>query len=196
MKKKIINIPKIILLDLGGVVFQSTGESNTKINWEIISKLNYKYGFDLNIGEDLFPVFLKEYNNLSNQELEGKDFLKEVFDTLQINQSLINYLRLHSDIVIVSDNYRENIEYISDRYNFKDWSIREIYSFDYKMIKEDPKFFKRLLKELLPNKPTEMLFIDDSPEKIKSAEDQGVPGILFKNNEQVIKDFELRYKTQ
>ena len=72
MKKK-----KIALLDLGGVVFEMYGEkmygeSNKEINWETIWILNEKYGTKTG-GLD-FPNFLIEYNNLSNQNLEGKEF--------------------------------------------------------------------------------------------------------------------------
>ena len=109
---------KITLLDLGGVVFQSTGTSNQKIDWKVISTLNYKYGHDLNVGRDRFADFLEEYNALTKQDLAGQEFLKEVFDTLEINQELIDFLRQQSEIIIVSDNYRENIEYISQRYDF------------------------------------------------------------------------------
>ncbi len=108
---------KLTLLDLGGVVFQSTGKSNERIKWETITLLNGKYGNELNVGKDLFYNFLKEYNEITNQKLSKEGFLKAVFDTLEINSELIEIVRAESDIVIVSDNYRENIAYISERYN-------------------------------------------------------------------------------
>lgn len=88
MKKR-----NVVLLDLGGVVFQSTGESNQKIHWSVISKLNDKYGHDLNVGKDKFPDFIEEYNKLTKQNLTGKEFLKEVFDTLKINSELIEIVK-------------------------------------------------------------------------------------------------------
>jgi HAD superfamily hydrolase (TIGR01509 family) len=179
---------KLTLLDLGGVVFQSTGKSNERIKWETITLLNGKYGNELNVGKDLFYNFLKEYNEITNQKLSKEGFLKAVFDTLEINSELIEIVRAESDIVIVSDNYRENIAYISERYNFKSWSIGEIYSFDYELEKSNPNFFKRLLKELKEYDKEQLLFIDDSPNKIKSATENGIEGILFENNEQVRKD--------
>jgi hypothetical protein len=84
---------KLALLDLGGVVFQSTGVSNEKVKWNIISKLNEKYGHGLNIGKDLFPEFMAEYNELTAQDLRGEAFLESVFDTLEINRELIEMLR-------------------------------------------------------------------------------------------------------
>jgi HAD superfamily hydrolase (TIGR01509 family) len=176
---------RITLLDLGGVVFQSTGISNEKINWTIISQLNHKYGPELDIGKDRFPDFLREYNSLTEQNLIGKEFLKEIFDTLEINKELIELIRKESEIIIVSDNYRENIEYISKRYDFESWSIQQIYSFDYQMIKKNPSFFKRLIEEVKGYEVVEMLFIDDSIKKIESAAKSGIQGILYKNNGQV-----------
>ncbi len=180
MKKK-----KIILLDLGGVVFQSTGISNQIINWKVITKLNSKYGYELNIGKDKFPDFLSEYNQLTNQTLTGIRFLESLFNTLQMNRELVELIRQKHNIIIVSDNYRENIEYISERYDFKSWAIKQIYSYDYNMVKSNPLFFARLSEELTEYDKKEMLFIDDSQNKIASAEKNGIKGILFQNNEQI-----------
>ena len=181
---------KYILLDLGGVVFNSTGISNEKINWTIISKLNYKYGQDLNIGQDLFKEFMEEYNQLTKQELSGADFLKSVFDTLNFNKDLVDFLKEKYKIIIVSDNYRENIEYISQRYHFSDWAIQQYYSFDFQLQKADDDFFKLLLEKIKID-TEELIFIDDSPHKIESAKRHGIKGILFKNTAQIKKEFQF-----
>ncbi len=180
-----MNKQKITLLDLGGVVFQSTGVSNKKIDWKIITHLNHKYGYELCIGEDKFPDFMTEYNALTKQSLTGKEFLKEVFDTLEMNTELVEIVGAQSDIIIVSDNYRENIEYISQRYNFDSWAIKQIYSFDYKMVKADSMFFQKLLNNLPEYTIEDMIFIDDSPHKIESAAKHGIKGIQYHDNEQV-----------
>lgn len=175
-----------ILLDLGGVVFQSRGISNNYINWDIISELNHKYAYDLNIGKDLFPVFVKEYNEKTKLNLTGSEFLKFIFDTLEFNQELIDAIRNVADIIIVSDNYRENMEYISERYHFQDWAVHQIYSYDYQMVKAHPLFFKKVLKEISPFQYEHILFIDDSPHKLESAARQGIPSLLFEGNDAVI----------
>jgi HAD superfamily hydrolase (TIGR01509 family) len=183
MKKK-----KIALLDLGGVVFQSIGNSNQIINWKVITKLNYKYGYELNTGKEVFPDFLSDYNAITNQTLTGHQFLESVFNTLKLNDELIKYLRENYDIVIVSDNYKENIKYISKRFNFENWTIMQLYSFDYQMIKSNPLFFAEILNALSEYSKEEMIFIDDSQNNIKSAALHGIRGVLFKNNAQVQKD--------
>ncbi|MEZ4883953.1 MAG: NIF family HAD-type phosphatase [Chitinophagales bacterium] len=180
---------KITLLDLGGVVFQSTGTSNEKINWEIIHQLNHKYGRDLYVGVSKFPDFMGEYNELTQQSLLGEEFFQLLFNTLKINTELIEFIRKDSEIVIVSDHYREAIEYISKRYAFDTWAIHQIYSFDYKIVKSNPLFFKKLLEQINEYEKESMVFIDDSPHKIESAAKNGIRGILFESNEQVKREY-------
>ena len=184
---------KAILLDLGGVVFQSSGFSNDVIQWNIINDLNHKYGHQLNIGQDYFPIFLEEYNRLTNQSLTGNFFLQSIFDTIALNEELVTALKALFDIIIVSDNYRENINYVSSRYNFNDWSIMQFYSFDFQMEKSDPRFFKRLLLECSAYNYDELLLIDDSLTKLESAASNKIEGIHFLGNDQVLK--ELTRKT-
>jgi len=179
---------KITLLDLGGVVFQSSGISNDRISWATINFLNKKYGPRLDLGEDCFSEFLHEYNLKTSQHLTGRVFLKEIFDTLEFNESLIQMLNRSSDIIIVSDNYKESIEYISRRYNFSSWSVKQVYSFQYRMFKSNPKFFEKLLTEINHYNVEDMVFIDDSRSKLESANKCGIKGILFENNEQVRND--------
>ena len=82
-----------------------------KDNWEVIVELNHKYGHRMCIGEDLFPTFMQEYNQQAGHDLSGPSFLKAVFDTLAINQELLDILASYDrKIFILSDNYRENIE--------------------------------------------------------------------------------------
>ena len=171
-------------------MFQSTGVSNEVIHWDIISALNHKYGHSLNIGENIFPTFMQEYNQRTNQKIDGNNFLKSVFDTLEFNTELVSFLKAYGDITIVSDNYRENIQYISQRYAFERHFADQVYSFDYQMVKAEEDFFKRLISEKNFEEPEKLIFIDDSPEKLKSAAKHGIRGILFNNNQQLFNDFQ------
>lgn len=180
---------KNVLLDLGGVVFNSTGLSNEKIDWKIISQLNHKYGHQLNIGEISAQPFLDEYNQLTSQELILADFLQSIFDTLEFNSQLISFLSERAHIYILSDNYRENIAYISKRYKFATWSKKQFYSYDFELTKyQGTKIFELVLQNL-DIKASDLIFIDDSPEKIKFAQQCGIPSIIYKNNQQLFKAF-------
>ncbi len=116
--------------------------------------------------------------------------MQAVFDTLEINQALIDWLRQRSEIIIVSDNYRENRAYISERYPFRQWASQQIYSFDYHMVKADPRFFAKLKEDLSDASIEDMIFIDDSIHKIESAAQHGIRGILYTSNEQLFRDYE------
>jgi hypothetical protein len=182
------NPTKTILLDLGGVVFNSSGDSNAQINWSIINELNHQYGHALNIGKSVFDLFMASYNEKTNQCITGSDFLRLVFDTLNFNQPLIDMLS-HYPIIIVSDNYRENINYISKRYHFSKWAVEQYYSFDLELEKSDPSFFPKLLN--LINKPTkEFLFIDDSIKKIRNAREVGINSVQYLNNDSLRSELE------
>ena len=128
---------------------------------------------------------MQDYNTQTQQNLSGKAFLKAVFDTLQMNEELIAIVQKAHDIIIVSDNYRENIAYISQRYRFDQWAIKQIYSFDYQLEKTDPRFFVKLLEDIKPIPKEDLVFIDDSSRKIESAAKNGIKGILFQSNHQV-----------
>lgn len=180
------------LLDLGGVVFQSTGRKSEAIDWSIISRLNHQYGHELNLGKDLFPTFLENYNEQSTLQLSGDEFLKEVFDTLDVNQSLVDHLKQHFPICILSDNYRENIAYISKRYRFSDWTNHQFYSFQYGMTKANPALFQEVLQELTVQ-PERVLFIDDYAPHIQTAASLGIRGIQFVNNTQVFAELERMF---
>jgi len=180
---------KNILLDLGGVVFQSTGTSNDRIQWDVITKLNHRYGHQLNIGEDLFGAFMRDYNEMTSQVLSGADFLKAVFDTLSFNHELVNFLQKIGPIYILSDNYRENIAYISNRYHFDRYFTQQFYSFDFTLTKEDPEIFLKVM-QALDMAAEDFIFIDDSPHKLDSALAVGMKGIQFRNNAQLFADME------
>ncbi|MEE9373285.1 MAG: NIF family HAD-type phosphatase [Saprospiraceae bacterium] len=174
---------KVILLDLGGVVFQYSSESNEKIRWDIIHLLKDKYGNELNVGTARLTKILSEYSHLTNQYLGEREFLSGIFNTLYFNKDLIKTLKTNYKIIIVSDNNEENISYISERYDFAKWAIDQIYSFDYQMVKSDKNFFKRLVVEVGFEKE-EMVLIDNQQRNIDSASACGIAGILYRGNEE------------
>lgn len=63
-----------------------------------------------------------------------------------------------------------------------------ILSWKDKLIKPDPKIYQ-LLMERFGLVAQECVFIDDLPENVQGAIDQGMHGIVFETREQVIEDF-------
>ncbi|MEO0470259.1 MAG: HAD-IA family hydrolase [Bacteroidota bacterium] len=181
---------KHLLLDLGGVVFESSGRESQFIQWKQIGKLNHQYGHDLNLGKDYFADFLRDYNHLTGQHLSGEAFLQAIFDTLDFNHTLVDCLQKRFHLHILSDNYRENITYISHRYEFHRWSETQFYSFQYGMTKSDPRLFEKVLDEIGVI-AEDVVFIDDDINNIRLAQNLGITGIQFVNNAQIFKEIEV-----
>jgi FMN phosphatase YigB (HAD superfamily) len=83
---------------------------------------------------------LAEYNAATNQQLTDQEFLEAIWDTLEMNTELVDYLNARYDIIVVSDNYRENIQYVAKRFDFASWATRQIYSYDYGSSKKSQPF--------------------------------------------------------
>jgi putative hydrolase of the HAD superfamily len=132
---------------------------------------------------------MEAYNRKSEQRLTGEAFLETVFDSLEFNRPLVDKLKKLAPIIIASDNYRENIEYISRRFHFDSWSIAQYYSFELQIFKSDVSFFQILLKDL-DCTASDLLFIDDDPNNILTAESMGINGLIFKNNAQLFNELE------
>lgn len=182
-----MNSNMIVLLDLGGVVLQPNQLPNSCINWKIINQLNTKYESG---DKYTFSELHQEHNKLTAQQLSHDEFLSEIFKTLQVNTELIEIISNNFDIFIVSDNYKESVRYISEKYGFEEWSIKQIYSYDYKLVKSNPEFFIKLLQDNQEYDREDFILIDDSITKIESAASTGIKGILYQNNEQIKNELE------
>ena len=171
----------VLLLDLGGVVFTGPVRHSDTIDWDIIHDLNETYAHDLNIGQDVFDNFITDYNDRVGKIMTQQEFLTELFNTLHYNEELISFAREHFQVIIASDNYRENIEFINRRYDLTSWTEDQFYSYDFQMTKEDPRFFEMLLDQLSVS-PDTFIFLDDSTSKLVAAEKTGIQGIHHTSN--------------
>ena len=170
-----------LFLDLGGVVFTSSQETVSSVRWDVVNNLNYIYGHDLNIGRDVFPKFLNDYNSKAGTSFTTFEFLDHLFTTITYNEELVSFVKAHFSIIITSDNYRENIQFINKRYNISSWAKEQYYSYDFEIEKSDSNFFRKLLKKV--NVPIDsIVFIDDSLAKIRSAESCGIYSIQHLDN--------------
>lgn len=184
-----MNSKPILLLDLGGVVFTSSGAYNSKIDWNIINELNEVYAHDMNIGKDVFPDFLNDYNLKKDVQLSGYEFLDHLFTTISFNEELVSFAKAHFRVFIVSDNYRENIEFINRKYHLASWAEKQFYSYNLGSVKEKAEFFHKLISEL--SEPIDqMVLVDDSPLKLNSAQKTGIKSILHTGNNHTINQLE------
>ena len=109
-----------------------------------------------------------------------------------LNQELYDYFKnLHSNYqtAILSNSFVGAREKEQEKYAFGDNCDFIIYSHEVGMSKPDPKIYQ-LTCQRLELEPNEIIFVDDTPVILKGAQDCGMHGVLFKNNEQTIRDIE------
>ena len=106
-----------------------------------------------------------------------------------MNRELVEWLKPRFRLFILSDNYRENIAFISQRFHFADWTEGQYYSFDFELDKTNPEIF-RLVLEDLGLKGSSVFYLDDDPGNIERAAAFRVKGVQFTNNEQAFAELE------
>lgn len=145
------------------------------------------------VTEDEFFETLLEGGDLpftacSLKKIYTEEFSKSIPDTFSTYVRISAHPRSFTDstmeedfpqIHIVSDHIAEHIEEITNNHSDVFTIARKVFwSCDIGMIKRDPKFFPRLLKEL-NLKPEECLFIDSCPINIACAEEAGIRSLRF-----------------
>ena len=90
---------------------------------------------------------------------------------------------------ILSNTPKYAIDYLKKKTEIFNLTEGELYSFEEGVLKPDKQIYLKLLKKynLIPN---ETVFIDDNPNNIKTANELGIHGIVFKNLEQCKKELE------
>ncbi len=182
---------KVIVFDLGGVLFtngtkrfikylHSTYALDTKVLDEVIGgELGGKYR-EGKIGRDEFwRGFLEKLNihedvdKLEDQWINGYELIEETRDII---------LKLSSKykVYYLSNNARERVARINNKYNFREWFEDGIFSHEAGVRKPAPEIY-RLIIEKAGVKPEEMVFIDDKLSCLQPAKEMGIKTILFEN---------------
>ena len=90
---------------------------------------------------------------------------------------------------ILSNTPKYAIDYLKKKTEIFNLTEGEVYSFEEGVLKPDKQIYIKLLNKynIIPN---ESIFIDDNPNNIKTANELGIHGIVFKNLEQCKKELE------
>lgn len=158
---------KILVFDLGGVLFaDGTAILESKsLPGEMTYKniLRSKECKMLRKGMITYSDFILWLSTVLPSEISPKSFVYEWFNSYTLDESLFNLikqLRKRYYLVAFSGNIYERIEFLDKKYKFRELFDQEIYSYKYKINKDDPEFYKKLL-EIVPCNPSECLFVDD-----------------------------------
>lgn len=191
---------KLILFDLGGVVFTN----GTKL---FIKTLSKRYRLPI----ERFEEFLD--GPVGTQYREGKisrdQFWQEALAHLPLKESadvltkewiahydlipgmkeLVAQLKRKYQVMYLSDNVRERVESLDDRFKFLRWFDGGIFSHEVGVRKPDLRIYKLALKTAGVT-AAEAVFIDDKPKNLVPAKALGMKAILFESAEKLKQDLD------
>ncbi len=185
--------PTVILFDVGNVILLA----NHKITHEILCK---EYEVPAERAAKFFEN--EDYRNFSRGMIDGEEFYKRLVQNyLKTDLSYEEVVAAHdrhiydvdSEVVEIIKSLSPKIRlgFVTDTNLWQTRREREMIdlarfskeifrSYESGMIKNDEGFFPYLLK-VLGLKPSEILLIDDSPEKIKRAQENGFLTHTYEN---------------
>ena len=185
---------KTIIFDLGGVYFTD----GTKRAIDIISE---KYKLDKNVVANVFKGEIgTKYRKSEISHEEFWNLAKQVFGITASNRELAKiwltgYVPIEGTVKIVknlkangyellflSDNVQERIDYLTARYDFLNYFKDGVFSHLVGTRKPDIKMYQYALDKT-KSKPNECVYIDDKEELLLSAQTLGMQTIHFKNAE-------------
>lgn len=182
---------KLILFDLGGVVFTNGSKKfkkdlSARYNIPIKTVENvvdgelgtsYREG---KISRDEFwrIVIPKLKLKKSVEELE-KEWIDD-YDLIEGTKQLILELRKKYKVMYLSDNVRERVERLNNRFGFISWFDGGIFSHDVGVRKPNPKIYELALQKAGVN-ASEAVFIDDKPKFLIPAKAMGMTTIVFES---------------
>lgn len=181
---------KAIVFDLGGVLFQ---EGKSVAVEKLFQEKNYDKDIILNVfgspkSIDLRAGFItdEEFWNFVQQQLpQGYDAItirSYWYDGYILDEDIFNLVKkLHGKykLFIFSGNIKSRVEYLEKKYIFRKYFDLEVYSYDCHFNKLQKEFIDILIKKSGLS-PQEMIYIDDSEEFLKAAQELGMKTIVYK----------------
>ena len=191
---------KIILIDLGGVYFENGTKITTEKLYKSINKPK-KIIDEVFKSRPLREGFLYRKGKMSKQEFWrvaveklglSKDKVPELrelwfssYTPIQKTKDVVLKLKENYKIVACSGHMKERIDYLDNKYDFKESFDDFFLSHEIGFHKWEPHFWKILAKKY---NPKESIFIDDEQRFFDFAQKQGFKTIIFENPKQLISD--------
>lgn len=188
---------KAIIFDLGGVLFTN----GTK---QFIQDISKKYNLDPELVKEIMDgdvgsqyreakITRDEFWKIALEKLnlpENIDNLEEQwisgYELIEGTKDIILELAKKYKVYYLSDNVRERVDRINNKYNFLEWFEDGIFSHEVGVRKPNPEIYKYALKKARVN-PNEAVLIDDKQSALEPAQEIGITSILFETPEQLRK---------
>ncbi len=190
---------KAVIFDLGGVYF----EDGTEVCVEKISK-------EYNLSPEAVKSVLSNSSKLGGDYRRGKISENEFWDgaiktwgidaktedlsrawltcytPIEGTEEIIIKLKKQGlRLYILSDNVKERVNYLQERYNFLNYFDDTVFSYEVHIVKPDgPDIFKEAVKKAGVEE-SEIVYVDDVEKYVKEGEKLGINAIHFKNPTQL-----------
>lgn len=186
---------KAICFDLDGVYF--TPESFKRFKESLPTKADYaeiEYVFhkspeinDFKLGrinEEAFWDFVKSKLDISRTNQELFELLRDSYEINLNVKNFINEVRAKGyKSLACSNNFETRVRELNEKFSFfQDFDIR-VFSFEEGVTKPDKKIFEVLVGKT-NLKPEEIIYSDDTEEKLNGALELGINAFVFENFEQ------------
>jgi glucose-1-phosphatase len=187
---------KNILLDIGGVLldlhFDRAAEKLKSFTGHrtdsVIEMIQGQEKFRLDAGTISTEEFHQEITRRLNIEITFDQFTDmwcDVFSENSAMSSLVGILSQTHNLVLASNTDSLHFNHIIENYPFIRGIRHRALSYEMGVVKPDPEFFFRILRQFRL-RPQETLLIDDSSDNVIAAERVGISGIIFHDYEILI----------
>jgi epoxide hydrolase-like predicted phosphatase len=189
---------KAVLFDLGGVLMRTEDPRHREalaerygMTYREISKLVYERESAVlaTLGkitaEDHWQNIQEELG-LDDDELER--FKEEFWAGDVLDEVLVDFIRglgLHYTTALLSNAWDDLRDALSDLWEIDDAFDRIFISAEIGLAKPDDEIYQYVIQEL-GHQPAEMVFIDDFPENVQAARENGINAIHFRSREQAL----------
>lgn len=175
---------KTIVFDLGGVLF-TEGKS---VAMKVLSR---DYGYDPAVVREvltcrrsrdmrrgLIPekAYWRWVEGEIPQDYDAQTIRDEWYKGYVLDRDvfeLVKKLKGDYRLVAFSENIRDRVAYLDEKYRFRELFDVEVYSYDHGVGKRDPEFLEILLTTL-GDRPGEILYVDNSMDVLNLAEQRGL----------------------
>ena len=121
---------------------------------------------------------------------EGPDTLEKewisYYDLIEGTRDIIFELAKKYKVYYLSDNVKERVDQLDERFGFLKWFTDGIFSHEVGVRKPNPKIYEYALKKVNVL-PKEVVFIDDKESSLIPARQIGISTILFESPEKLRK---------
>lgn len=125
-------------------------------------------------------IFIDKNPDLKDEIEVLLDNWKNFLHPIDENVKLLPELKKNNRLYILSNFHEEAFNYITNKYSFFELFDGMVVSYEVKLIKPERKIYEILLSRysLIPQ---DTIFVDDTEENIKAAQELGINGLLYKS---------------